>query len=155
MKAKIQLAQPKVQVDAQKLQQGLAKLTLTIVELLRQILERQAQRRIENGTLTPEEIERLGMSFMQIKQTMDELALKFELKPGEMHLNLDSILGLEKGRQKSTSLVDLVDTLLDRGTVIGGEIVISVADVDLVVLNLITMLSAVKPVKKTETKKRR
>lgn len=155
MKAKIQLAQPKVQVDAQKLQQGLAKLTLTIVELLRQILERQAQRRIENGTLTPEEIERLGMSFMQIKQTMDELALKFELKPEELHLNLDSILGLEKGRQKSTSLVDLVDTLLDRGTVIGGEIVISVADVDLVVLNLITMLSAVKPVKKTETKKRR
>lgn len=155
MKAKIQLAQPKVQADAQKLQQGLAKLTLTIVELLRQILERQAQRRIENGTLTPEEIERLGMSFMQIKQTMDELALKFELKPEELHLNLDSILGLEKGRQKSTSLVDLVDTLLDRGTVIGGEIVISVADVDLVVLNLITMLSAVKPVKKTETKKRR
>ena len=155
MSAKTQLAQPnKVQVDAQKLQQGLAKLTLTIVELLRQILERQAQRRIAQGTLTPEEIERLGVSFMQIKQTMDYLAEKFEMKPEDLHLGIDSILGLQKGQQKSTSLVDLVDTLLDRGTVIGGEIVISVADVDLVVLNLLTMLSAVRPVKKSRTKKK-
>ena len=57
MKPKTQLAPtPKIQVDAEKLQQGLAKLTLTIVELLRQVLERQAQRRIEGGTLTPKEI---------------------------------------------------------------------------------------------------
>lgn len=155
MKAKTQLTTPnKVQVDAQKLQQGLAKLTLTIVELLRQVLERQAQRRIEEGTLTQEEVERLGLSFMQIKQTMEDLAEKFGLKPEELRLGLDSILGLQKKQQTNASLADLVDTLLSRGTVIGGEVIISVADVDLVALNLLAVLSAIRPLRKGVKKQR-
>lgn len=156
MKVKPRLAQPnKIQVDAQKLQQGLAKLTLTIVELLRQVLERQAQRRIEHGTLTPQEIEKLGLAFMQIKQTVGDLAEKFEIKPEDLRLGLDSILGLQKNQQRGTSLVDIIDTLLNRGTVIGGEIVISVAEVDLVALNLLAVLSAVKPDKKSGVKRRK
>lgn len=155
MKPKTQLAPtPKIQVDAEKLQQGLAKLTLTIVELLRQVLERQAQRRIEGGTLTPKEIERLGVSFMQIKETINELAQKFGIKPEELSLGIDSILGLQK-MQKGTSLVDIIDTLLSKGTVIGGEIVISVADVDLVALNLLAVLSAVRPLKKSKAMRRK
>lgn len=144
---KTQLTEPnKIEVDGEKLQKGLTKLVLTIVELLRQILERQAQRRIAQGTLTSQEIERLGVSFMQIKQRLDEVAGKFDLKPEELNLSMDHLLG-SKPTLKQASLVDLVDKLLDKGTVIGGDITISVADVDLVVLNLLAMLSSVRPVK--------
>lgn len=48
----------KIDLDGDKLQKGLAKLVLAIVELLRQILERQAQRRVSSGSLTAEEVER-------------------------------------------------------------------------------------------------
>ena len=152
MTVKTQLAEPaKIQVDADKLQKGLAKLVLTVVEILRQILEKQGQRRIAQGTLTPQEIERLGMSFMQIKQTIDEVAGKFDLKPQELNLNVSHLLGGGNTTQNRASLVDLVDKLLDKGTVIGGDITISVADVDLVVLNLLAMLSSVRPIQSSKT----
>lgn len=148
---KIQLAeQSPIQVDGEKLQKGLAKLVLTLLEVLRQTLERQAQRRITQGTVTPAETERLGMSFMQIKEKLHEVAGKFDLTPQELELGLDHLLPSEKGTQKRTTLVDLVDKLLDKGTVIGGEVTISVADVDLVALNLVAMLSSVRPIQKTD-----
>lgn len=148
---KAQLTAPnKIEVDGEKLQKGLTKLVLTIVDMLRQILERQAQRRITQGTLTSQEIERLGVSFMQIKQRLDEVAGKFDLKPEDLHMNLNPLLDSNQA-QTQTSLVDLVDKLLDKGTVIGGEITISVADVDLIVLNLVAMLSSVRPVQGSGT----
>ncbi|WP_268543940.1 gas vesicle protein K [Candidatus Nitrosotenuis cloacae] len=144
--AKTQLAVPgKIEVDGEKLQKGLAKLVLTVVDLLRQILEKQAQRRIAQGTLTEQEVERLGMSFMQIKQRLDEVAGKFDIKPEELNLGIGQLLD-SKDMQRQASLADLVDKILDRGTVIGGEITISVADVDLIVLNIIAMLSSVRPI---------
>ena len=151
MSTKTQLEQQnKVQLDGEKLQQGLAKLVLTVVDLLRQILEKQAQRRIVQGTLTSQEVERLGLSFMQIKQVLNEVANKFELKPEDLNLDVNHLLNSDN-TQRRASLADLVDKLLDKGTVIGGDVVISVADVDLIVLNLVAMLSSVRPV--TDTKK--
>ena len=64
----------KIDLDGDKLQKGLAKLVLAIVELLRQILERQAQRRVSSGNLTAEEVERLGLTFMQLKEKMSDLS---------------------------------------------------------------------------------
>lgn len=152
--AKTQLAEPgKIEVDGEKLQKGLAKLVLTVVDLLRQILEKQAQRRIAQGTLTEQEVERLGMSFMQIKQRLDEVAVKFDIKPEELNLSIGQLLD-SKDVQRQASFADLVDKLLDRGTVIGGEITISVADVDLIVLNIIAMLSSVRPVQTTDKPRR-
>jgi hypothetical protein len=151
MTVKTQLAEPtKIQVDADKLQKGLTKLVLTLVEILRQILEKQGQRRIAQGTLTPQEIERLGMSFMQIKQTIDEVAGKFDLKPQELNLNVSHLLGAGAKTQNRASLVDLIDKLLDKGTVLGGNITISVADIDLISLNLLAMLSSVRPIQSTK-----
>lgn len=133
----------RINVDTQKLQTGLAKLVLTLVDILRQILEKQAQRRIEQNTLTDEEKERLGLAFMQIKQTVSDVADKFELKPEELKLNLGSIIPSENQALRQTSIVDIVDKLLDKGTVIGGQVTISVADVDLIALNLLATLSSV------------
>lgn len=142
----------RVNIDAQKLQTGLAKLVLTLVDILRQILEKQAQRRIEQNTLTDEEKERLGLAFMQIKQTVSDVAGKFELKPEELKLNLGSIIPSENQALRQTSIVDIVDKLLDKGTVIGGQVTISVADVDLIALNLLATLSSA-PVKPKRVRK--
>src|SRR5690348_18478638 len=73
-----------VNLDGENLQKGLAKLVLVIIELLRQVLEKQAQRRISSGTLTKVEVERLGLAFMQIKQTITDISDQFGFSPQEI-----------------------------------------------------------------------
>ena len=131
----------KIDLDGDKLQKGLAKLVLAVVELLRQILEKQAQRRVLSGNLTTEEVERLGLTFMQLKEKMGELSDKFGFQSGE----LESVFGsLNVGNSQSgkASLVDIVDKLLVKGVTIGGKVTIAVADIDLVALDLFAVLSA-------------
>jgi CRISPR/Cas system-associated endonuclease Cas1 len=69
-------------------ERGLAKLVLTLIELLRQLMERQALRRIEAGSLSDEEIERLGQTFMKLDTRMEELQQIFGLEDEELNLNL-------------------------------------------------------------------
>jgi uncharacterized protein YceH (UPF0502 family) len=78
----------RVNTDPEKLEQGLAHLVLTIIELLRQLMERQALHRIEGGTLTDAEVERLGQTFMALAERMDELKETFGLEDEELNLNL-------------------------------------------------------------------
>lgn len=78
----------RINSDPEGVQRGLAKLVLTLVELLRQLMERQALRRMEGGTLTDEEIERLGLTFLRLNQQMDELLLIFDLKREDLNLDL-------------------------------------------------------------------
>ena len=70
------------------LEKGLAQLVLTLVELLRELMERQALRRIEAGTLSDEEVERLGRTFMALSERMDELKEVFGLTDEDLNLNL-------------------------------------------------------------------
>jgi Gas vesicle protein K len=63
-------------------------LVLTIVELLRQLMERQALHRIEGGTLSEDEIERLGKTFMALSERMDELKEEFGLDDKDLNLDL-------------------------------------------------------------------
>ena len=78
----------RVHTDPEKLEQGLAHLVLTVIELLRQLMERQALHRIEGGSLSEEEIERLGRTFMALSQRMEELKVAFGLEGEELNLNL-------------------------------------------------------------------
>ena len=144
----------KINLDEQKLQNGLGKLVLTLVEILRQILERQARRRIESGTLTSEEIERLGLAFMQTRQKIIEISKEFGCSAEELDLNLGSLIKSENASLDKISIVDVVDKLLDRGVMVTGQVTISVADVDLIALDLLATLSSIpankgKPVKTT------
>ena len=66
----------------------MAQLVLTIIELLRQLMERQALRRIDGGTLTDEQIERLGQTFMELDRRMDELTEQFGLTAEDLNLDL-------------------------------------------------------------------
>jgi hypothetical protein len=78
----------RVNADTENLEKGLAQLVLTVVELLRQLMERQALRRIGGGTLTAEEVERLGQTFMRLEQRMEELKAEFGLEDSDLNLNL-------------------------------------------------------------------
>lgn len=78
----------RINADPEKVEQGLAKLVLTLVELLRKLLERQALRRIEAGSLTPEEIERMGVTFLRLEKKMAELRGHFGLREEDLNLSL-------------------------------------------------------------------
>jgi hypothetical protein len=74
--------------DPEDVRRSVVKLVLTLVELIRQILERQAIRRMENQTLTDEETENVGMALMQLQETIVDLAAQFEIDPEELNLDL-------------------------------------------------------------------
>ena len=78
----------RVETDPERVEKGLAQLVLTLVELLRQLMERQALRRMEGGTLTDDEIERLGETFMKLSQRMEELKAEFGLEDRDLNLDL-------------------------------------------------------------------
>jgi hypothetical protein len=78
----------RVNADPERVEKGLAQLVLTLVELLRQLMEKQALRRMEAGTLTDEQIDRLGETFMKLEARMQELKAHFELEDRDLNLNL-------------------------------------------------------------------
>jgi hypothetical protein len=78
----------RINADPEKVEQGLARLVLTLVELLRQLMERQALRRMEGGTLTDDQLDQLGETFMKLNQRMDELKTEFGLEDRDLNLDL-------------------------------------------------------------------
>jgi hypothetical protein len=69
-------------------QRSVAKLVLTLMEFLRKLFEKQAIRRMEAGSLTPEETEALGLALMRLEETITGLATQFELSPEDLNLDL-------------------------------------------------------------------
>ena len=78
----------RVNADPESVERGLAQLVLTIVELLRQLMERQALRRVEAGGLTDDQIERLGQTLMLLAERMEELKEEFGLDDRDLNLDL-------------------------------------------------------------------
>ena len=78
----------RINADPEGVQQGLAKLVLTLIQLLRKLMEKQAMRRIENQTVTDEEIEKLGEAFLKLEEKMIELMDAFDLTEEDLNLNL-------------------------------------------------------------------
>ncbi len=68
---------------------GLGRLVVTLLEVIRQVVERQAVRRVEVGDLTEEEIERLGQALMDLETTFDELIEHFGVEPNDIYLPID------------------------------------------------------------------
>jgi hypothetical protein len=78
----------RIDADPEHVERGLAGLVITVVDLLRELMERQALRRMEAGTLDDEEVERLGNAFMKLNERMDELKEEFGLTDEDLNLNL-------------------------------------------------------------------
>ena len=78
----------RIDIDPDEVERGLAGLVLGLVELLRQVLEKQAVRRMEGGTLTDDEIERVGLALMRLEGKVRELADHFGLSEDDLKLRL-------------------------------------------------------------------
>jgi hypothetical protein len=78
----------KIDANPKNVEKGLAKLVLTLIELIRKLLEKQAMRRVEAGSLSDEQIENVGETLMKLENKMEELKEIFGLKDEELNLNL-------------------------------------------------------------------
>jgi gas vesicle protein GvpK len=82
---------PRWNADPEDVKRSVLKLVLTLVEMIRQLLERQAIRRMENGTLTEDETESVGLALMRLHETVLDLAKQFDIDPDELNLDLGPI----------------------------------------------------------------
>jgi hypothetical protein len=78
----------RIDVDPKSVDQGLAKLVLTVIEFIRRLLEKQAIRRMESEGLTPEEVEQMGLALMRLEEKLEELKAQFGLAGEDLDLNL-------------------------------------------------------------------
>ncbi len=78
----------RIDVAPERVERGLAQLVLALVEFLRQVLERQAIRRMEGGTLSDDEVERMGVALMRLEEKVEELASQFGLTKEDLSLDL-------------------------------------------------------------------
>jgi hypothetical protein len=81
----------RVNIDVESVEQGLAKLVLTLIELIRRLLEKQAIRRMEGGGLSGEQIENLGLTLMKLEEKLEDLKAEFGLEGEDLNLDLGPI----------------------------------------------------------------
>ena len=82
---------PRWNADPDEVRRAVLKLVLTLVELIRQLLERQAIRRMEAGTLSDQETESVGLALMRLHETIRDLAAQFDISPDELNLDLGPV----------------------------------------------------------------
>jgi hypothetical protein len=78
----------RIDLDPADIERGLAGLVLTLVEFLRQVLERQAIRRMEGGSLSDDEVERVGLALMRLEEKVGEIAAQFGLDKDDIQLRI-------------------------------------------------------------------
>ena len=78
----------RIDCSPQNIEQGLARLVLSLIELLRRLLERQAIRRMEGGSLDEAKIEEMGQALMKLELKINEIAALFGLRPEDLNLEL-------------------------------------------------------------------
>lgn len=78
----------RIDATPEDIEAGLARLVLTLIEFLRQVLEHQAVRRMEGGRLTDEEVERVGLALMRLRERLDEIKESFGLRDEDLNIDL-------------------------------------------------------------------
>ncbi|MEV0351951.1 gas vesicle protein K [Nonomuraea sp. NPDC050680] len=78
----------RIETDAEAVERDLSRLVLTLVELVRQLVERQCVRRMEQGDLSDEQIEVLGVTLMRLEEAMTEMCDRFDLSPSDLNIDL-------------------------------------------------------------------
>jgi hypothetical protein len=129
---------------------GLASLIMTLVELIRQLLEAQIVRRMEAGRLSPAEIERAGQSLQALRDQILRICEVLEIDPSDLNIHLGemgSLLPREGGYypglpSRDASILELLDRLITTGIVVDGEIDLGVAQLDLIHARLKLILTS-------------
>jgi hypothetical protein len=140
-------------VSKSKNEAGLAPLLLTVLELLRQLMEAQVIRRMEENLLSESELERAADSIQKLEAQILHLCQTFEVDPAELNVNLGDFGTLlpqsgsyypgETGSRPS--VLELLDRLLNTGVVLDGEIDLGLAQLDLIHAKLRLVLTS-KPI---------
>jgi hypothetical protein len=140
-------------VSKSKNEAGLAPLLLTVLELLRQLMEAQVIRRMEENLLSEPELERAADSIQKLEEQILHLCETFEVDPAELNVNLGDFGTLlpqsgsyypgETGSRPS--VLELLDRLLNTGVVLDGEIDLGLAQLDLIHAKLRLVLTS-KPI---------
>jgi len=84
----------RINADPERVEQGLAKLVLTLIEVVRKVLEHQAVRRMDGGGLSAEEVERLGLALLKLDERMQEMKGAFGLTDEDLQIDLGPLGGL-------------------------------------------------------------
>lgn len=84
-------APPRWNADPEDVRRSVARLVLTLVEFIRQLLERQAIRRMDAGTLTPEQTEAVGLALMRLEETVRDIGREFGVAPEDLNLDLGPV----------------------------------------------------------------
>ncbi|WP_231496212.1 gas vesicle protein K [Nocardioides sp. URHA0032] len=82
------LLSQRLETDAEAVERDLMKLVLTIIELVRQLMEKQALRRVDEGDLTDEQVEGLGNGLMHLEQAMEDLKRRYGLTADDLNIDL-------------------------------------------------------------------
>ncbi|MGP3948954.1 gas vesicle protein K [Streptomyces sp. 7N604] len=78
----------RLELDRDTVERDLMRLVLTLIELLRQLMERQALRRVDQGDLTEDQEERIGLTLMLLSERMEELCTRYGLAPEDLNIDL-------------------------------------------------------------------
>lgn len=139
---------PKASKDA-----GLAPLFLTVVELLRQLMEAQVIRRMEADELSDEDLDRASESLRKLEEQVIHTCEIFDIDPKDLNIDLGEVGTLlpENGgyypgeKSASPTILELLDRLLNTGIVVQGQVDIGLADIDLIHAKLQLVLTS-KPI---------
>jgi Gas vesicle protein K/Gas vesicle protein len=139
---------PKAKPDA-----GLAPLLLTVVELIRQLMEAQVIRRMNSGDLSDADLDRAADSLRQLEAQVILLCDLFEIDPADLNIDLGEVGTLlpKNGgyypgeKSTSPSILELLDRLLNTGIVLQGSVDLGLAQIDLIHAKLQLVLTA-KPI---------
>ena len=159
------LGSSRISLNPDDVKNGLGRLVLTLVELLRELLERQAIRRVEAGSLNDDEVERLGTTFLQLSEQMERLKTEFGVTDEDLNIDLgplgkllspaprsDHSENLEKRPMarnavqhsvSGSSLADILERVLDKGVVIAGDIKIKLVDIELLTIQIRLVIASV------------
>jgi hypothetical protein len=78
----------RLETDKESVERDLFKLVLTVIELIRQLMEKQALRRVDEGDLTDDQIEGLGLGLMKLEEAMEELKGRYGLTTADLNIDL-------------------------------------------------------------------
>ncbi|MDX2244526.1 MAG: gas vesicle protein K [Leptolyngbyaceae cyanobacterium bins.302] len=132
---------------------GLAPLLLTVVELIRQLMEAQIIRRMEAGELGDEDLDRASESLRKLEEQVIQICEIFDIDPKDLNIDLGevgSLLPKNGGyypgeKSASPTILELLDRLLNTGVVLQGEVDLGLADIDLIHAKLQLVLTS-KPI---------
>ncbi|MBD1845725.1 gas vesicle protein K [Cyanobacteria bacterium FACHB-63] len=129
---------------------GLAPLLLTVVELIRQLMEAQVIRRMDNGQLSDRDLDQAAESLRQLEAQVVRMCEIFEIDPADLNIDLGEVGtllpkagGYYPGeRSASPTILELLDRLLNTGVVLQGDLDLGLADIDLVHAKLQLVLTS-------------